>query len=142
MIKFSDEEFAEVEIREDFDIIKARARARVFAEEVGFGIVDQTRIATAVSEMARNALVYGGGGKMTLSTIKGRKGLEIVIVDQGPGIPNVDRVLIESYPKRGVGLGLGLQGAKRLMDEFYIDSKPGVGTKVTMRKWLASGSRR
>ncbi|MDH5362999.1 MAG: anti-sigma regulatory factor [Aigarchaeota archaeon] len=142
MIKFSDEEFAEVEIREDFDIIKARARARVFAEELGFGIVDQTRIATAVSEIARNALVYGGGGKMTLSTIKGRKGLEIVIVDQGPGIPNVDRVLIESYPKRGVGLGLGLQGAKRLMDEFCIDSKPGVGTKVTMRKWLASGSRR
>jgi len=142
VIKFSDEEFAEVEIREDFDIIKARARARVFAEELGFGIVDQTRIATAVSEIARNALVYGGGGKMTLSTIKGRKGLEIVIVDQGPGIPNVDRVLIESYPKRGVGLGLGLQGAKRLMDEFCIDSKPGVGTKVTMRKWLASGSRR
>jgi len=142
VIKFSDEEFAEVEIREDFDIIKARARARVFAEELGFGIVDQTRIATAVSEIARNALVYGGGGKMTLSTIKGKKGLEIVIVDQGPGIPNVDRVLIESYPKRGVGLGLGLQGAKRLMDEFCIDSKPGVGTKVTMRKWLASGSRR
>jgi len=142
VIEFSDEEFVEVEIREDFDIIKARARARVFAEELGFGIVDQTRIATAVSEIARNALVYGGGGKMTLSTIKGRKGLEIVIVDQGPGIPNVDRVLIESYPKRGVGLGLGLQGAKRLMDEFCIDSKPGVGTKVTMRKWLASGSRR
>ena len=142
MIEFSDEEFVEVEIREDFDIIKARARARVFAEELGFGIVDQTRIATAVSEIARNALVYGGGGKMTLSTIRGRKGLEIVIVDQGPGIPNVDRVLIESYPKRGVGLGLGLQGAKRLMDEFCIDSKPGVGTKVTMRKWLASGSRR
>jgi len=142
VIEFSDEEFVEVEIQEDFDIIKARARARVFAEELGFGIVDRTRIATAVSEIARNALVYGGGGKMTLSTIKGKKGLEIVIIDQGPGIPNVDRVLIESYPKRGVGLGLGLQGAKRLMDEFCIDSKPGVGTKVTMRKWLASGSRR
>jgi serine/threonine-protein kinase RsbT len=142
VIEFSDEEFVEVEIREDFDIIKARARARVFAEELGFGIVDQTRIATAVSEIARNALVYGGGGKMTLSTIKGRKGLEIVIIDHGPGIPNVDRVLVESYPKRGIGLGLGLQGAKRLMDEFCIDSKPGVGTKVTMRKWLASGSRR
>jgi len=142
VIKFSDEEFVEVEIREEFDIIKARVRARVFAEELGFGIVDQTRIATAVSEIARNALVYGGGGKMTLSATKGRRGLEMVIVDHGPGIPNVDRVFIESYPKRGIGLGLGLQGAKRLMDEFYIDSKPGVGTKVTMRKWLPSGSRR
>ena len=142
MIKFPDEEFVEVEIQEDFDIIKARARARVFAEALGFGIVDQTRIATAVSEIARNALVYGGGGKMTLGTIEGKRGLEIVIVDHGPGIPNVDRVLIGNYPKRGIGLGLGLQGAKRLMDEFYIDSKPGVGTKVTMRKWLPSGSRR
>ena len=142
MIKFPDEEFVEVEIQEDFDIIKARARARVFAEALGFGIVDQTRIATAVSEIARNALVYGGGGKMTLSATKGRRGLEMVIVDHGPGIPNVDRVFIENYPKRGIGLGLGLQGAKRLMDEFYIDSKPGVGTKVTMRKWLPSGSRR
>ena len=142
MIEFPDEEFVEVEIQEDFDIIKARARARVFAEALGFGIVDQTRIATAVSEITRNALVYGGGGKMTLSTIKGKKGLEIVIVDQGPGIPNVDRVLDESYPKSGIGLGLGLQGAKRLMDGFYIDSKPGVGTKVTMRKWLPSESRR
>ena len=142
MIRLSDEEFVEVEIQEDFDIIKARARARVLAEALGFGIVDQTRIATAVSEIARNALIHGGGGKMTLRTVKHKKGLEIVIVDQGPGIPNLDRVMPESYPRRGVGLGLGLAGARRLMDDFYIESKPGVGTKVTMRKWLPSEVRR
>ena len=140
MITFSDEGSLQVEIQEEFDIISARARARVFAEALGFGIVDQTRIATAVSEIARNALIHGGGGKMILRTSKDKKGLEIVIVDEGPGVPNIDRVMGHEYSKPG-GLGLGLEGAKRLMDEFYFESKPGVGTKVTMRKWLPSGFR-
>ncbi len=133
-----------IEIREDFDIIRARARARVLAEALGFGIVDQTRIATAVSEIARNALIHGGGGKLTLSTINDKEGLEIVVIDQGPGIPNVDLVTDEGYEgcSTSGGLGLGLRGAMRLMDEFHIESKPKAGTKVTMRKWLASGFRR
>jgi serine/threonine-protein kinase RsbT len=140
MITFSDEGSLQVEIQEEFDIISARARARVFAEALGFGIVDQTRIATAVSEIARNALIHGGGGKMILRTSKDKKGLEIVIVDEGPGVPNMGRVMGHEYSKSG-GLGLGLAGAKRLMDEFHFESKPGVGTKVTMRKWLPSGFR-
>jgi len=140
MKTFSDEGSLQVEIREEFDIINARARARVFAETLGFGIVDQTRIATAVSEIARNALIHGGGGKMILRASKDKKGLEIVIVDEGPGVPEIDRVMGPDYSKPG-GLGLGLAAAKRLMDEFYLESKPGVGTKVTMRKWVPSGFR-
>jgi len=130
----SEEDLVDVEIKEDFDIIKARARARAVAAALGFGIVDQTRIATAVSEIARNALIHGGGGKMTLRTLNQRKGLEIVIVDQGPGIPDINQAIKDGYSTTG-GLGLGLGGAKRLIDEFHIESN-NAGTKVTMRKCL------
>ncbi len=136
----SEEELADVEIKEDFDIVKARARARAVAATLGFDAVDQTRIATAVSEIARNALVHGGGGKMTLRTINKKKGLEIVIVDQGPGIPDINQAVKDGYSTAG-GLGLGLGGAKRLMDELRIESS-NVGTKVTMRKWLLGRLRR
>ncbi len=136
----SEEELVVVEIKEDFDIVKARARARAVAAALGFDVVDQTRIATAVSEIARNALVHGGGGKMTLRTINQKKGLEIVIVDQGPGIPDINQALKDGYSTTG-GLGLGLGGAKRLMDELHIESND-AGTKVTMRKWLLGRLRR
>ncbi len=136
----SEEELLDVEIKEDFDIVKARARARAVAGTLGFELVDQTRIATAVSEIARNALVHGGGGKMTLRTINRKKGLEIVIVDKGPGIPNINQAVKDGYSTTG-GLGLGLGGAKRLMDELRIESSK-VGTKVTMRKWLLGEFRR
>lgn len=136
----SEEELVGVEIKEDFDIVKARARARAVAAALGFDVVDQTRIATAVSEIARNALVHGGSGKMTLRTINQKKGLEIVIVDQGPGIPDIDQALKDGYSTIG-GLGLGLGGAKRLMDELHIKSN-NAGTKVTMRKWLLGRLRR
>ncbi len=142
MTKFLEEGAVEVEIQEDFDIITARARARVFAEALGFGIVDQTRIATAISEIARNALTHGGGGRAIIRASRDKKGLEIEIVDEGPGIPNVDRALERGFPSTSSGLGLGLMGAKRLMDEFHVESKPGVGTKVTMRKRLPSSFRR
>lgn len=142
MTEFPEEGPIEVEIREDFDVITARARARVLAEALGFGIVDQTRIATAVSEIARNALSHGGGGKAIIRASKNRRGLEIEIVDEGPGIPNVDRTMERGFSSKPSGLGLGLAGAKRLMDEFHIESKPGVGTKVTMRKMLPSRIRR
>ncbi len=135
-----EEELVDVEIKEDFDIIKARARARAVAATLGFGVVDQTRIATAVSEIARNALVHGGGGKMTLRTLNQKKGLEIVIVDQGPGIPNINQAMKDGYSTIGA-LGLGLGGAKRLMDQFHIESS-NVGTKVTMMKWLSGRLRR
>jgi len=135
----SKEELVNVEIKEDFDVVKARARARALAETLGFEVVDQTRIATAVSEIARNALIHGGGGKMTLRTLN-QKGLEIVIVDQGPGISNIEQAMKDGYSSIGA-LGLGLGGAKRLMDELQIESS-NVGTKVTMRKWLPGGLRR
>lgn len=136
----SEEELLDVEIKEDFDIVKARARARAVAATLGFELVDQTRIATAVSEIARNALVHGGGGKMTLRAINRKKGLEIVIVDKGPGIPDINQAVKDGYSTAG-GLGLGLGGAKRLMDELRIESSS-VGTKVTMRKWLLGELRR
>ncbi len=135
----SKEELVDVEIKEGFDVIKARARARALAETLGFEVVDQTRIATAVSEIARNALIHGGGGKMTLRTLN-RKGLEIVIVDQGQGMSNIEQAMKDGYSSIGA-LGLGLGGAKRLMDELNIESS-NVGTKVTMRKWLPGGLRR
>ncbi len=136
----SEEELVDVEIKEDFDIVKARARARAVAATLGFEVVDQTRIATAVSEIARNALIHGGGGKMTVSTLDQKKGLEIVIVDQGPGIPDINQAMKDGYSTTG-GLGLGLGGAKRLMDELHVESST-LGTKVTMRKWLPGRLRR
>lgn len=136
----SEEELANVDIKEDFDIVKARATARSVAAGLGFGVVDQTRIATAVSEIARNALIHGSGGKMTVSALDQKKGLEIVIIDQGPGIPDIDQAMKDGYSTTG-GLGLGLGGAKRLTDELYIESSS-VGTKVTMRKWLLGRLRR
>ena len=127
------------EIREVHDIVKCRALARAFAERLGFGKVDQTRITTAVSEIARNALVHGCGGTMTMTAVEGG-GLEILIVDSGPGIPNIDLALMDGYSSSG-GLGMGLSGAMRLMDEFSIESKVGAGTKVTMRKYLSKQTR-
>ncbi len=135
-----EEELVDVEIREDSDIIKARARARSAAATLGFGVVDQTRIATSVSEITRNALVHGGGGKMTIRTLNQKKGLEIVIVDQGPGIPNINQAMRNGFSTIG-GLGLGLGGAKRLMDELHVESSNS-GTKVKMRKWLPGRLRR
>ncbi|NIS68164.1 MAG: ATP-binding protein [Proteobacteria bacterium] len=136
----SEEELANVDIKEDFDIVKARATARSLAAALGFEVVDQTRIATAVSEIARNALIHGGGGKMTVGPLDQKKGLEIVIIDQGSGIPDIDQAMKDGYSTTG-GLGLGLGGAKRLMDELYVESSS-VGTKVTMRKWLLGRLRR
>ncbi len=135
-----EEELVDVEIREDSDIIKARARARGAAATLGFGVVDQTRIATSVSEITRNALVHGGGGKMTIRTLNQKEGLEIVIVDQGPGIPNINQAMRNGFSTIG-GLGLGLGGAKRLMDELHVESS-NLGTKVKMRKLLPGRLRR
>jgi serine/threonine-protein kinase RsbT len=123
-------------IRSDLDIVIARTMARDTAKALGFGAIDQARIATAVSELARNIFLYAGTGQVTVREIEknGRKGIEIVCEDQGPGIANIDLVMQDGY-STSRGMGMGLPGAKRLMDEFSIKSQEGVGTTVTCRKW-------
>jgi serine/threonine-protein kinase RsbT len=123
-------------IRSDLDIVIARTMARDASKALGFGAIDQARIATAVSELARNIFLYAGTGNVTVREIEkpGRKGIEIVCEDQGPGIANIDVVMQDGY-STSRGMGMGLPGAKRLMDEFNIRSQEGVGTTITCRKW-------
>ncbi len=121
------------------DIVLARQAAREAARRLGFSMVDQSRIATAVSELTRNVVRYAleRGGDVYLREVRGpagQVGLEIVVSDQGPGIPDVAAALREGY-STSRGLGLGLPGTRRLMDEMAIDSAPGRGTTVTVRKW-------
>ena len=124
------------EIRVSGDVVQARQAARAWAVEVGFSLVDQTKIVTAASELARNTMVHGGGGTMRLDAISsgGRRGLRLVFEDKGPGIPDLDRALQDGFSTGG-GLGLGLSGAKRLMSEFEIRSRVGEGTWVTITRW-------
>jgi serine/threonine-protein kinase RsbT len=123
-------------IRSDLDIVIARTLARDMARALGFGAIDQARIATAVSELARNIFLYAGSGSVTVREIEknGRRGLEVVCEDQGPGIPDIDLVMQDGY-STSRGMGMGLPGAKRLMDDFLIDSRDGEGTIITCRKW-------
>jgi serine/threonine-protein kinase RsbT len=123
-------------IRSDLDIVIARTMARDVAKTLGFGAIDQARIATAVSELARNIFLYAGTGNVTVREIdkNSRKGIEIVCEDQGPGIANIDLVMQDGY-STSRGMGMGLPGAKRLMDEFSIRSQENVGTTITCRKW-------
>lgn len=123
-------------IRSDLDIVIARTMARDMARALGFSAVDQARIATAVSELARNIYLYAGTGTVTVREVEklSRKGIEIVCEDQGPGIPDVDLVMQDGYTTSR-GMGMGLPGAKRLMDDFSIQSQVGVGTKIVLRKW-------
>ncbi len=131
---------ARLRIASEDDIVSARQRAREAARALGFGVVDQSRIATAVSELTRNVVRYAtdGRGEMVIRELpaspRGSVGLEIVVSDEGPGIPDVEEALREGYTTGG-GLGLGLPGAKRLMDEMEIQSAVGRGTNVTIRKW-------
>lgn len=123
-------------VKNDSDIISVRSFGRNAAENAGFGIVDQCRITTAISELARNAVVHGRGGSVTIKTIQNeKKGIEIICRDEGPGIVNLELALRGGYSTVG-GLGIGLSGAKRLMDEFQITSSAGKGTTVIVRKWL------
>ena len=123
-------------IRSDLDIVTARSMARDIAKAVGFGSIDQARISTAVSELARNIFLYAETGQVTAREIErgGRKGIEIEFKDQGPGISNIDQVMQDGF-STSRGMGMGLPGAKRLMDEFEIDSKVGIGTTIVCRKW-------
>jgi serine/threonine-protein kinase RsbT len=103
---------------------------------IGFSLVDQTKIITAASEIARNTVLHGGGGKMEMSVVKygGRAGLRLVFSDAGPGIPDISRAMTDGFSTKG-GLGLGLSGAKRLSNEFDLKSFPGKGTTVTLIRW-------
>ena len=125
-----------VGIQSHDDILKTRQRARKLALEVGFSLVDQTRIVTAASEVARNTVVHGGGGTVTFTIVNegSRRGLTLVFQDEGPGIADVERALTDGFTT-GTGLGLGLGGARRLMSDFHIESTPGKGTTVTVTRW-------
>ena len=120
-------------------IVAARQQARETAKELGFGLVDQSRIATAVSELTRNVVRYatGGQGDVLIRELEPSEkgvGIEVIVRDDGPGIANVEQALREGF-STGTGLGMGLPGTRRLMDEMVIDSAPGQGTTVSIRKW-------
>jgi serine/threonine-protein kinase RsbT len=123
-------------IQSSEDIVRVRQEVRARSVAAGFGLVDQTKFITAASELARNTLLHGGGGQVIIDSFEqpGRKGLRLVFEDNGPGIPDVERALQDGYTTAG-GLGLGLSGARRLSNEFAIESKPGQGTRVTIAKW-------
>jgi len=125
-----------VVIARDGDIVEARQKGRDIAREVGFVGTDLTIIATAISEIARNIVVYAQRGEISLSVAErnGKRGIVVVARDEGPGIPDIERAMRDGY-STGNSLGLGLPGAKRLMDDFEIVSAVGQGTTVTMRKW-------
>ena len=118
------------------DVVLARQTARKLAIECGLRLVDQTKLITAASELARNAVIYGGGGHMDWELLEegARRGLRLIFRDEGPGIPDVKLAMTDGWTSGG-GLGLGLTGAKRLVDEFSLESAPGAGTRVTICKW-------
>lgn len=118
------------------DVVAVRQAVRQRAVDLGFNLVDQTKIVTAASELARNTLHYGGGGTLRIEEVLqgSRRGIRLVFEDNGPGIPNVELAMKDGYTT-GNGLGLGLSGAKRLSSEFSIDSRPGEGTRVTIVRW-------
>ena len=123
-------------LRMEQDIVLARQMVRKLTQQLGFGIVDQTKMVTAASELARNTLIYGQGGEMRWETLVDgpRKGLRLHFVDEGPGIPDVALALTDGWTS-GTGMGLGLSGAKRLVNEFHIESAVGRGTRVTITRW-------
>jgi serine/threonine-protein kinase RsbT len=118
------------------DMIKARQLVRDCAILQGLSLVDQTKIVTAASELARNTLIHGGGGEMRLQALNdgSRRGVKVIFADRGPGIPNIELAMKDGYTTRG-GLGLGLSGSKRLVNEFSIESQSGKGTTVSIVRW-------
>jgi serine/threonine-protein kinase RsbT len=123
-------------LKNEQDVVLARQAVRRLAQELGFGLVDQTKIVTATSELARNAVTYGMGGTLSCEILAegGRQGLRLHFVDQGPGIENIELALTDGWTS-GNGMGLGLSGARRLVNDFAIESAPGKGTRVTIARW-------
>lgn len=125
-----------LQIRTSRDILLVRNMVRTWATEMSFSLVDLTKMVTAASELARNAVDYGGGGTVTLESLNEgtRRGLRLSFEDQGPGIPDIELALKDGYTT-GSGLGLGLGGARRLVNDFRISSAPGKGTRVVITRW-------
>ncbi|GAB7040971.1 anti-sigma regulatory factor [Catenuloplanes niger JCM 9533] len=123
-------------ISSDEDVVRVRQLTRTVAVKVKLSLVDQTKLVTAASELARNTLVYGGGGTVEVTVVDNgrRRGVRIVFSDQGPGIADLDLALTDGYTTGG-GLGLGLSGSRRLVDEFDIETAVGEGTRITVTKW-------
>ena len=125
-----------VPVRSSEDIVRVRQAVRTWAIDLGFGLVDQTKLVTAASELARNTVNYGGGGTVRMGALSNGShlGLELTFEDHGPGIADVELAMRDGYTT-GSGLGLGLGGARRLANEFEIDSHPGEGTRVRIVRW-------
>ena len=125
-----------IQIQDESDIVLARGTAATVCRRLGFPKTVEIKVATAVSELSRNIVQYGGGGEVTIIPLKGEAtGIEIIAVDFGSGIPNLDDILEGNYTSRH-GMGMGLRGTKRLMDYFEIETAPGKGTTITVRKYL------
>lgn len=125
-----------IPVRSSADVVGVRHLARKWAVEIGLSLVEQTKIVTAASELARNMIDYGGGGTMTATLLDDgyRKGLRLSFEDKGPGIPDLEAALRDGFTT-GSGMGLGLGGARRLSNEFELKSAPGEGTRVTITRW-------
>jgi len=124
-----------VPVKAEPDVVLVRRRIRELSAKLGFSLVDQTKLVTAASELARNTIIYGNGGTLQVETLNGpRTGLRLTFEDQGPGIPDLELALRDGFTT-GSGLGLGLGGAKRLVNDFAIESRVGEGTKVTITRW-------
>jgi serine/threonine-protein kinase RsbT len=126
----------ELPLRTEHDIVVGRQAVRRLAQEAGFSLVDQTKLVTAASELARNALIYGGGGDLKWTTLLdgAKRGVRLVFEDNGPGIPNIELAMTDGWSS-GTGLGLGLTGARRLVNEFELQSSVGAGTRVAITRW-------
>ena len=123
-------------IKSDGDVVQVRQKVRAWSIESGFGLVDQTKMVTAASELARNALIHGGGGTVQVEALNdgARKGLRLTFEDRGPGIPDIELAMRDGY-STGTGLGLGLSGSKRLCNEFDVRSAAGEGTRIMIARW-------
>ena len=130
------EKMIELQVLRQEDVVSVRQSVRSFALEIGLSLIDQTKVVTAASELARNTLVHGGGGQALIEVVqeRGRRGLRLIFADSGPGIANVESAMQDGFTTGG-GLGLGWGGAKRLSNEFSIESQPGAGTLVTIIRW-------
>jgi len=125
-----------LDLRSEYDVVRARQAVRKLAQEYKFSLVDQTKLVTAASELARNTVIHGRGGNLVLEVLTegARHGIRLHFADEGPGIPDIALAMTDGWTS-GTGLGLGLTGAKRLSNEFELDSAPGRGTRVTITRW-------
>lgn len=125
-----------VPVRNEQDVVLSRQKVRQLAVAAGLRLVDQTKLVTAASELARNAVIYGGGGEMQWETLAEglRKGVRLHFIDQGPGIADLAQALTDGWSS-GKGMGLGLSGSRRLVDQFELESAPGQGTRIVITKW-------